>query len=971
MVPKLRFPTHFTFCCFLIFFIFFCSVDGNAQCAGIAGTDETMNVCDITLPSSASVDLYAQLKGTPTPGGIWSDDDLSGGLDMPTGILNAQKITESGTYRYTYTVSNGLGCVDTAVITVHIGAYSGTSGPERSTCNDKIVNLFEIFKGVPVPSPQVNGVWVDNDNSRGLTGNFLDTSVPIPKRTYSYTYTVYSPAGSTCPASQSSTVKVAIYRNPVPGTPENLPICSDQVNLHTNLDLNSRLSGQDPGGTWSESGTNEISSKTDSFINVQNIYNTLGEGKYSFIYKVVTTDPTLCSDQRATVDIIIEKKLDFTGTKLVVSSDICENEISTATYTATLTQGPLAITDGSYDITYSISGFPAPITVTRSFIGGVATFPILSGYFQQTKDYTIRIIDIRKSYSLGLCNNIIGTIEDVLHIYPLPRINGATLTIDPVCLLDDALVKFSGSSNLSDGIYDIVYNLTNKNIANAEPAVLTVAGGLANFFIPKALIPNTGVTNIAITKITNRATGCTNTSTLNIDFNIIPLPDVSNLVIDIKDVCKGKPATVDLTGLGTLTNISINYTISGANSAPSHTIALTVAAGKTSFNIATTAIPNVGLTTFTITNVTNLLTGCSTPTSISIPPKGFTVNPLPANPVANAVQSFCSSENATVASLQPQGSQYQWFDSVTSTIPLVSTKPLVSGNYFVKEVNATTKCESGLTTITVQINLTPQINNAIATIPAICQGSNAVVNFAPGSTNLVDGDYNILYDLSDSNVKTGIAAILKVTSGKPTFTINSSDIPKAGNTTVKITNITNTTSDHCTNTSTFSQVFVVNAVPDVSNMAVAVKDGCLAQNLNVDITGLVNLTNITLSYAVSGANTIGSQTVSSVVSGGKTSFLIPGSNLLNTGNNSLVITNLTNSGNSCSSIISSAPKTFFINAIPSAPTAANQEFCETDLKTVSDLAPNGSQYKWYDTPTSTTALKRQMGQQFVNQQRPQ
>ena len=70
----------------------------------------------------------------------------------------------------------------------------------------------------------------------------------------------------------------------------------------------------------------------------------------------------------------------------------------------------------------------------------------------------------------------------------------------------------------------------------------------------------------------------------------------------------------------------------------------------------------------------------------------------------------------------------------------------------------------------------------------------------------------------------------------------------------------------------------------------------------------------------------------------------------------MVITDLTNTGNSCSIIINSVSKNFTINAIPNSPTAGNQEFCETNLATVANLVPNGNQYKWYDTPTSTTPL---------------
>jgi gliding motility-associated-like protein len=949
MVPKLRFPTHFTFYSYLtIFILFFCSIDVKAQCAG---SDNTLaDVCDFTIASSQSIDLVTPL-GTHTAGGTWNDDDSSGGLDAINGILNAQEIKISGTYHYTYSLNNINGCTDSATITVTIGGYTGVGSATNACSDDTSYSLFQAFNGA-FPLPQEGGLWHDDTPSGGLDVNsgILNATIPPTRINYSYTYTI-DPIGS-C-AQVSSTVQVYISPKPLSGTPSDLNVCSNNLTGYTNFNLNNLLAGEDAGGIWTElSGTTEIAPVTDNTVNVQNIYNTRGAGNYNFRYTVLPERPVCRPNANTTVSIKIEELLDLTGATLTVNSNICEDAVPTTTFTAIFTQGAKSIVNGSYDVTYTISGVASPLQVTANCINGTLAFVIPSGYFQTAGNYTIEIVNFRITTSSGACANIMGTTANaVLSINPIPKINAATLTIDPVCRTDDALVKFSGSSNLADGVYDILYNLTNSNTATAKPAVLTVVGGVSSFTIPKTLIPNAGITNIAITKITNSTTGCTNTSTLNKNFTINPLPDVSNLAIAINDICQGQPTTANLTGLGTLTSITITYTISGFNTVASQTIPLTIVAGGVNFPIPTTEIPNVGVTTFTITDVTNVLTGCPVPTSVS---ENFTVNPIPNIPVAND-QNFCTSDNATVANLQPQGSQYKWFDSATSTVPLISTTPLVQGSYFVKEVNAVTGCESSLKTINVLINTTPQINSAIIAIAPICQGFDANVNLTTGTTNLTDGNYDILYNLSGANVATAVPTILNVTSGIPTFIINSSLIPKAGNTTITITKITNT-STTCSNTSTLSKVFVVNATPDVSNMIVTVKDGCLGQDVNVDLTGLVNLTNITLSYAVSGANAIGSQTIPLVVSAGKTSFSILGSALSATGNNTLVITDITNAGNSCSTIINSVSKNFAINAVPNSPTAVDQKFCETDLATVANLVPNGNPYKWYDTPTSTTPL---------------
>lgn len=701
MIRKLLYTDRFNFYTYLTFFIlFFYSIDAHSQCAG---NDNILSVCNIADVASKSIDLAA-LLGPHTAGGTWKDNDFSGGLNVTTGILNAQLITRSGIYSYTYTVNNVVGCTDnSATITVTIGPYAGV-GSKGNTCSDDTsYNLFKAFD-IAVVRPQINGTWYDDDGSGGLSGNVLNATIPVADKLYHFTYIVSGIVG--CPQESKQQVEIYIVPIPEPGTSTNLSLCSNQLSSYTNYNLNNSLSGQDANGEWSQPiGINEISGPTDSTIDIQNIYNTKGPGTYSFSY-TVTTD-RFCP-KSSTVDITIEKKLDFTGTTLDIDRNICENAIPTATYTAVLTQSPKVIADGIYNVTYTISGVATPIVTTQNFVNGVLKFPIASSYFQQVNNYTITILNIVNTSSLGICNNIVGTIDHVLRVNPIPKIDNATLTIPTVCQNADARVYFSGTSNLTDGDYVILYSLSGSNNSNTiPPKVVTVTAGTFAFDIPKALIPKTGVTTVAILKIKDQFLDpeCTNTSTLKQQFTVNPLPDLSNLAVAIKDVCQGSDARVELTGLGTLTSIEITYDLSNSNTVPSQIILLTtVVPGQFSFSIPATNIPTVGPTTFTITNVTNHLTGCS---SLSNKTVNFKINPIPPMPVADGLQPFCIVDNAKVINLNPQGSQYQWLDSATSTIPLISTTPLVSGYYYVKEVDVTTKCESSSTRISVLLNDVP------------------------------------------------------------------------------------------------------------------------------------------------------------------------------------------------------------------------------------------------------------------------
>ncbi|MFH6971088.1 gliding motility-associated C-terminal domain-containing protein [Flavobacterium petrolei] len=694
--------------CFFSFFLFiFCTYDAYAQCSGIAGNDNnSLTICDITNVSSTAVNLNLQL-GSHISGGTWKDDDRSGGLNRTTGILNAQLIKKSGVYKYTYTVSDGLGCTDTAVISITVGGYTGVPGSNASICNTKqAYNLFEAFNG-DFLAPQLGGTWVGNTSNVGLNNNILDATNLNPGSTYEYTYSI--PAIGSCAAPPEVKIFVTIYRSPQPGTPYDLNLCSNELSAYTNFNLNDQLIGEDSNGIWTETATDEIDNNddTDSTINIQNIYNTKGPGTYRFTYTVFT-DNNVCDDQSSSVDITIEKQLDYTGATLTVNTPICEKEIAVTAFSATL-KDVVNIPDGSYSVTYTISGIGSPITTIQNFSNNVLTFPIASTNFSVPGNYTITVTNIVSGTSLNICNNIIPLISGVIKINPIPKINNATLTIAPVCQTSDAVVEFSGTSNLTDGSYTIVYNLSGSNIATAQSTVINVTGGLTSFFIPAGLIPNIGTTTIAITNIRNLTTGCTNMATLSKDFVVKALPDVTNLVVTIKDVCQNQPVTVELSGLGNLTSIFLSYTLSGSNNSASQIVTLAVNSGKASFVMPVTNLPNTGSTSFTITDLTNVNNGCSA--IINPNSKSFLINVIPNNPTVTN-KEFCKVENATVANLIPNGSKYRWYNSLTSTTALNSSALLVTGNYYVKEINSVTGCESGLEMVAIVINelSTPILN---------------------------------------------------------------------------------------------------------------------------------------------------------------------------------------------------------------------------------------------------------------------
>lgn len=684
-----------------LFSLFLLPIKNFGQCAGL---DSKASICDIPNPTSQSINLFGLLDGNPTAGGTWTDDDFSLALDSATGILNAQLIRESGFYRFTYTVSGIAGCVDnSATITVAIGGYPGISGPTGAACTDSFVyDLFHVFNGAFL-SPQSNGTWHNDTTNSRVKGSEIDPK-ELGVGTYQFTYSI--PAIGDCAGPVSSKVSVTVYRAPEAGSPTNLLLCSsDDLSIYSNLDLNEQLSGEDPNGLWTDNeNTGEITTRNDRFINIQKIYETHGAGIYTFTYTVSNTPHPICKIDTAKVRMRIEKRVDLTGATLVVSSDICEPDMARATYSAKITSGANVIPNGQYNVTYKISG-PSSETNTAllNFNNGETTFPLPAASFQKVGQYKIEIKEFNAFETEGGCANISNNLSDDLTIHPIPKIDVAKLIIDPICQNKSALVQISGISSLLNGVYSIIYKLTGANNASAQVASITVLNGVSNFIIPSNLTAKSGNTLVTITDITNTI-GCNNAVSVSANMTVMPLPISTDLKIDVKDYCLSEPVPVSISGLGSLKDITILYTISGSNLATAQTVTLAVSSGKTSFVIPRNLLLNLGSTKVTITNITNNETTCDiTPISLF---DDFLINSIPNQPTATS-QIFCKSDRMTIANLVPNGTSYKWYDSAIATTPLLASFVLVSGNYYVRETTVSSGCVSPASGIVVTINDLP------------------------------------------------------------------------------------------------------------------------------------------------------------------------------------------------------------------------------------------------------------------------
>lgn len=668
-----------------------------AQCAG---NDASVVICDISDPVNRSIDLFALLGPSATPGGIWLDVNSSRGLDRVAGILDGQAIRQGGTYQYMYRVPSVPGCANnTATVTVTIGAYPGVPGPFGVACDkDLFFNLFTPFNGT-VMGPHNNGTWRDSG------GNIVPSLLPVTGMDGSYVYTYTVPTVAACPTNPTTvSITLTVYKAPNAGTTRDLVLCgSDGLTAYTNYDLNTLIFGQDPNGQWRGDG---ITSGNDHEVDLEDMFNTKGPGDYTYTYTAFSRPGnSKCADEISSLVITLEKKLDFTGATLVVNSDICENEIPTATYAARLTQGAEAIPDGQYEITYAVSGpNSGSQTLTANFVNGVVNFPISSIYFRQVGNFIINITRIVAVASKKSCTNVVNNLLDDITIYALPKLDGAVLSLSPVCQSKDAVAQLTNASQLTNGNYTVYYTIGGANNVSGQSATISVIGGNSSFTVPGIFNSNSGTSTIRITRIVNNTTNCSNAANVSGDLIIYPLPNASTVRVSVTDVCITEPVVATISGLGTLTSATLFYTLSDSNTSGLQSVVLTVSNGSADFIIPPALVSQSGNTQISLSNLVNNITNCN----VSLPSISdqFLISRIPVAPTVNGSRVFCKVEGATIADLEPQGTQYKWYNSPTSTAPLADTYVLQSENYYLREISAL-GCTSSAATVMVTINDTP------------------------------------------------------------------------------------------------------------------------------------------------------------------------------------------------------------------------------------------------------------------------
>jgi|GEM_PF-1683767 len=489
-----------------------------------AGADGSTSICSTSI---VPIDLFELITGEQT-GGTWTQTTGSGGVfDAALGSItpNSSMVTST----FTYTVAGAASCpsdASIATITVITPPNAGVDG-ETTICSNSTsaIDLFSLITG-----EQTGGTWVRSTGTGGsLVGSsFTPDATTTTPSTFTYTVTGTSPC--------VDDISVATI-NIVPAANAGIGAPVSTCEMGGTIDLFSLLSGEDLGGTWTQTA-----GSGGTFDAVLGTFTpALGVTNSSFLYTVIGTAP--CTDDTESVDVIINNDPDAGLDGMTTICDNLETPIILADYITGEDLGGVwtrSGVGGNFDavlgqftpepgiaspivFTYTVGAPPCPTDFSIVTVN-VLTSPIVDAPDPVTEcdSYTLPALSAGNYFSAsgGIGPLAVGTnITSTQTIYVYAETGGT-----PNCTDENSFVVTINDTPVADDPIDVDACVSYTLPALVEGNYYTGAGGTGTMLSAGTNITTTQT--IYVYAETSTTPNCTDENSFEI--NIIPLPTVAD-----------------------------------------------------------------------------------------------------------------------------------------------------------------------------------------------------------------------------------------------------------------------------------------------------------------------------------------------------------------------------------------------------------------------------------------------------------